>query len=132
MGGNFGRGFLLALAIAVCMILKGRIDWLEGWTLRSPFFTAALLMMLPGAFLASLPGRIRRRKASRAPIRWHSCILCFFGGLLLMLSAGLAGGGDGMMLAGICQGSISGWAFAALSTLSALITARLAAGRSNT
>lgn len=132
MGGHIGRGFLLAIAIAACMILKGRIDWLEGWTLRSPFFTAALVMMLPGAFLTSLPGRIRHRKEPRVPVRWHSCILCFFGGLVLMLSAGLAGGGDGMMLAGVCQGSISGWAFAALSMLSALITARLTAGRSNT
>ena len=42
-----------------------------------------------------------------------------------MLGAGLAGGGDGMMLAGLLQGSVSAYAFLAVSCVCGLIAARL-------
>ena len=121
-----GRGgFLLALTIAALLVARGSVDWLAAYRLEDGFFAAALVMMAPGAFLASLPGRIRRRKEPRARTSWRACAVCFVGGVVMMLGAGLAGGADGRMLTGLCQGSVSAWVFAGVSAISALMVGRI-------
>lgn len=126
MGGKIGRGSLVALAAVAIIALRGGVDWLAGYGLRSPFMTAALVMTLPGAFLASLPGRIRHRGEKRVPTTWRGCAACFLGGVGLMLGAGMAQGGDGRMLTGLCQGSVSAYAFWLVSGISAWVAAYLA------
>ena len=134
MDHGFRRGLWLAVAAAVCIALSGRIDLMAAYaqvqglyaeTAPARFAVAMAVMMIPGAFLASLPGRFRRRDGKRrATLR--GCAACFLGGLGLMLGAGLAGGGDGMMLTGLLQGSVSAYAFLAVSWICGLIAARLA------
>ena len=134
MDHGFRRGLWLAVAAAVCIALSGRIDLMAAYaqvqglyaeTAPARFAVAMAVMMIPGAFLASLPGRFRRRGGKRrATLR--GCAACFLGGLGLMLGAGLAGGGDGMMLTGLLQGSVSAYAFLAVSWICGLIAARLA------
>ena len=45
-----GRGgFLLALTIAALLVARGSVDWLAAYRLEDGFFSAALVMMAPGA-----------------------------------------------------------------------------------
>ena len=125
MVGKLGRGFLLALAVSACMTIRGRVDFLAAYGLGDHFFLALGLMMIPGAFLASILRRIRARRQPREKTSWRRCALCFAGGLLMILGAGLAGGGDGLMLAGLAQGSVSAYVFLGVSSLAAVLTARL-------
>lgn len=125
MSGKIGRGTLAALAIVIWIALTGSIDDLAGWSLRSPFATAALVMMILGAFLSSLPGRILRRNTLPQRTTWRRCPLCLLGGVVLMLGLGLAGCGDGQMLAGLSQGSVSAYAFALISGASCFISAHI-------
>ena len=129
MSGRIGRGFLLAASAAACITMQGRVDWLCAYGLSSDFFVAVAVMMIPGAFLASLPGRIRRRREPREKSSVRGCLSCFLGGIGLMLGAGLAGGGDGLMLTGLGQGSVSAFVFLGASWLAGLIAARLAGRR---
>ncbi|MGN0779309.1 MAG: hypothetical protein ACI4MJ_09200 [Aristaeellaceae bacterium] len=129
----FRRGLWLAVAAAVGITLMGRIDLMAAYrqvqglytqTAPARFFTAMAVMMIPGAFLASLPGRFRHRgEKRRSTLR--DCIVCLLGGVGVMLGAGLAGGGDGLMLTGIVQGSVSAYAFLLVSWLCGLIAARV-------
>ncbi|MGN1021508.1 MAG: hypothetical protein ACI4O7_14185 [Aristaeellaceae bacterium] len=134
MDHGFRRGLWLAVAAAVCIALYGRIDLMAAcsqvqglYTQTAParFAAAMAVMMIPGAFLASLPGRFRRR-GERRRSSGRGCAACFLGGLGLMLGAGLAGGGDGMMLTGLLQGSVSAYAFLGVSWVFGLIAAHLA------
>ena len=70
MDHGFRRGLWLAVAAAVCIALSGRIDLMAAYsqvqglyteTAPARFAVAMAVMMIPGAFLASLPGRFRRR-----------------------------------------------------------------------
>ena len=86
-------------------------------------------MMLPvGAFLAALPGRLRRHGRLCLRSTWQGCAVCFAGGVLAMLAAGLAEMGDGLSLTGLAQGNVSAWAFAVAAWTAALCVARLKAG----
>ena len=133
MDHGFRRGLWLAVAAAVCIALSGRIDLMAAYsqvqglyteTAPARFAVAMAVMMIPGAFLASLPGRFRRRGEKRRSTG-RGCLACFLGGVGLMLGAGLAGGGDGLMLTGLLQGSVSAYAFLAVGWASGLIAARL-------
>lgn len=126
---------LLALAAAAALTLAGRIDFLAvysqalrltGQAAPFPAFQAALaVMLIPGAFLAALPGRIRRRKEPRLRSSWQGCLTSFIGGAVLMLAAGLAHGGDGLHAAGLLQGSVSAYAFWGAAALAGLMAALL-------
>ncbi len=129
----FRRGLWLAAASAVIFILAGRIDFLAaygqvrrllGETARADFFLAMAVMMIPGAFLAALPGRLRRKSVRRVST-WRGCLACFLGGLVMTLAAALAGGGDGMALTGLLQGNISAYVFVLVAWLAGLTAARL-------
>ena len=120
--------WLLAVALASAMTAAGRLDLLAAYTLAGSRFQGAVLVMLPvGAFLAALPGRLRRRGQPRPRYTWRGCAVCFAGGMAAMLAAGLAQMEDGLTLTGLAQGSVSAWAFAAVMWLAALCAARLKA-----
>lgn len=127
MNKPFRRGAWLAVAAAVCLVVAGRIDLLAAYRQAdmAGLFTALAVMLPVGALLASLPERIRRRKEPRRRSGWKGCVTCFLGGLGLMLGAGIAGGGDGLMLTGLLQGSVSAYVFLAVSWLAGLLAARL-------
>lgn len=120
--------WLLAVALASAMTAAGRLDLLAAYTLAGSRFQGAVLVMLPvGAFLAALPGRLRRRGQPRPRSTWRGCAVCSAGGMAAMLAAGLAQMEDGLTLTGLAQGSVSAWAFAAVMWLAALCAARLKA-----
>ena len=120
--------WLLPLALAAAMTAAGRLDLLAAYTLAGNRFQGALLVMLPvGAFLSSLPGRLRRHGRPRLRSTWQGCAVCFAGGVFLILAAGLAEMGDGLVLTGLAQGNVSAWAFAAIVWAAALCAARLKA-----
>ena len=111
------------------MTVAGRLDLLAAYALTGDRFQGALLVMLPvGAFLAALPGRLRRHGRPRLRSTWQGCAVCFAGGVLAMLAAGLAEMGGGLSLTGLAQGNVSAWAFAAAAWAAALCVARLKAG----
>ena len=120
--------WLVPLVLAAAMTVAGRLDLLAAYALTGDRFQGALLVMLPvGAFLAALPGRLRRRGQPRPRSTWRGCAVCFAGGMAAMLAAGLAQMEDGLTLTWLAQGSVSAWAFAAVMWLAALCAARLKA-----
>lgn len=131
--------WLLALSVAAAMIMAGRIDltavyrqssWLTGGeSTAEAFQTALAVMIIPGAFLAALPERIRRRGEERRRSTWQGCVTCLIAGAVMVLAAGMAGGGDGLLLTGLVQGSVSAYAFAACAWLAGFAVARLRKGR---
>lgn len=111
---NRVRGWgLLALVMATLMVVAGQAEPAAVWG-----------MTAVGAFLAALPGRIRRRKEPRLSSSWRGCVVCFAAGFVMVLAAGL-GRMNGQLLAGLAQGSVSAWAFGAIAWLAALIASRI-------
>ena len=140
MDHSYRRGLLLALAGTMVITLMGRIDMLAAYGQiqrlwreipRADFFVTMAVMIIPGAFLAGLPERIRRRGEKRRS-SLKGCIVCVVGGLAGMIGAGLAGGGDGLMLTGIFQGSVSAYVFLIVSAVAGLAAGRIAEGRKRT
>ena len=121
--------WLVPLVLAAAMTVAGRLDLLAAYALMGDRYQGALLVMLPvGAFLAALPGRLRRHGRPRLRSTWQGCAVCFAGGVLSMLAAGLAEMGDGLSLTGLAQGNVSAWAFAVAAWTAALCVVRLKAG----
>lgn len=106
------KGWLLLAAVCVGMMAAAQAD-----------DTAVWVMAAAGAFLAALPGRIRRREEPRQKSTWQGCALCFAAGAVMVPALAL-GQMNGRLVAGLMQGSASAWAFAAMAWLAALITAR--------
>jgi len=112
------RGFLLASAVILLMLMTGQADTLPAFEQAGQLLgrelapdSFALLwtaLVIPGAFLASVPARLRRRgtKGPRATVK--GCLLALTGGILLTMGMSLAGGN---VLAGLFQGNISACAF---------------------
>ena len=108
------RGWLLAaMVMAALMVMAGDANPWAVWSM-----TAA------GAFLAALPGRIRRRKEPRLRSSWRGCLVCFAAGFAMVLSGGLADV-NGRIISGLMAGSVGAYAFAALAWLAAFAAARL-------
>lgn len=108
------KGWLLLAAVTVAlMVMVGEASLPAAWAM-----TAA------GAFLAALPGRIRRRKAPRQRSAWQGCLVCFGAGLVMVLALGL-GQLEGHLAQSLMQGSTGAWAFCAMAWLAALITVRI-------
>lgn len=119
------RGFWLAAVLTAALVLLGGTDALapyrlDGRALAFPLAAAA------GAFLAALPGRLKRRARLTRP-RWTRCLTCFLAGLAMVLACGMAG--TGRILPALLEGSTGAVAFAAAAALTGLITARIAARR---
>lgn len=99
------RALALAAAVTAVMLAAGDAD-LTRWDRPANAVIAALT--IPGAFLASLPARLRRRDETKAGRSFSGCARSFLGGALLALGLYLGGGS---MLAGLLQGSVSAFAF---------------------
>lgn len=136
---SMAGAWLLSLSVAAAMALSGQVNWLAVYgqagavtgreAAAAPFQTAMAVMLIPGAFLAALPGRLRRRGQPHRRSTCRGCLRCFVGGVILMLSAGLAGMGDGLLMAGLAQGNLSAYAFAACAWIVGLAVLRLTGGR---
>ena len=78
-----------------------------------------------GAFIASVPGRLRKKKQRRSTTV-AQCLGCFAGGLLSMLGCLTAGGDFSLLLmTGAMTGTLSGLAFAGTACLVAVLCAAL-------
>ena len=101
--------WLLPLALAAAMTMAGRLDLLAAYTLAGDRFQGALLVMLPvGAFLAALPGRLRRHGRPRLRSTWQGCAACFVGGASVTGGAGtIAGALVGCFVIGILNNGMS-------------------------
>ena len=125
------RGFFLALAVILVMLVSGKADALLAFEQVSrllgrdiPPNSFALLwtaMIIPGAFLASLPSRLRHRE-KQGSSGLKGCILSLAGGFLLTMGMSIAGGN---LLSGLFQGSASAWGFLAVVWAIAFLTLRL-------
>lgn len=132
---SMAGAWLLALSIAAAMTLSGQVNWLAVYgqagaatgreIATAPFQTAMAVMLIPGAFLAALPERLRRRGQPHRRSTSLGCVKSFVGGVILILSAGLAGMGDGLLMTGLTQGSVSALAFAACAWVAGLAVSRL-------
>lgn len=111
---------LLAIVIVSLMVMAGEAH---------P--AAVYAMTAVGAFLAALPGRIRRRKEPRLRSSWQGCLMCFGAGFVMVLAAGLADM-NGALLTGLMQGSVSAYVFGAVAWLAALVAARIKERRRRT
>lgn len=120
------RGFWLAAAMAAGLILLGFTDSLGVFRLerRMVAFSGAVLV---GAFLASLPARLRRGRKPVMKVNWMRCLRGFLCGAGMALALGLAG--DGAILPALLTGSAGAAAFCAAALLVALITLRIAERR---
>lgn len=104
------NGLLLALALTMAMVAAGHTQMTaafpDGDGEAASFLWGMSFAVLPGAFLAALPRRIRAWKSKTRPEKpsLRRCILCFLGGLLLTVGLRLTGD----ITAGALQGSISG------------------------
>lgn len=105
-------GFLLALALTMAMVATGHTQMTAAFPGNTgeaaSFLWAMSLMILPGAFLAALPSRLRSWKKGDRPGKpvLRRCLCCFLGGVLLSIGFRLTGD----LTAGVLQGSISAWA----------------------
>ncbi|MBQ8556812.1 MAG: hypothetical protein IJ438_13215 [Clostridia bacterium] len=122
------RGFYLSLTlVAAIVLMKGGVDALAAYRLDRRGLVL-MAMTAVGAFLAALPGRLRRRKEARSPRpRWQRCLARFVCGAALALGLGLAG--EGRILASLMQGSTGAYAFVAAAWVSGFITVRIAERR---
>ena len=101
------RGFWLAAVLAAIRVLLGGQDWLAAYQLnrRSLALYAAAAV---GAFLAALPGLIRRRRERPLRTTWQRYLLAFLCGAAMLLSVGMAGGS---ILPALMEGSVGAYAF---------------------
>lgn len=132
----FRRGFWLAAAVALTMALAGDVNTLGAYlqaarlTGRSVpldrFALGLAVMLIPGAFFASLPGRLKgSASGEEAAAHGRSPFWALLGGFLLTLGLGLQGGG---VLAGLLDGSVGAWVFALTAWLTALVCLRTRGG----
>ncbi len=123
----FWRGAALAAVFALIMVLTGTPVLSPAYRLWDASRPALAFggMAVIGAFLASIPGRIRRKKEARPKLSVSRCVVAFASGIGLMLGLALAGSGDIRLICGVMQGGLGALAFAACAWLTGLITARL-------
>lgn len=119
------RGFWLAAALTAVRAVAGGLDPLAVW--RGSREAAVLFCAVAaGAFLTSLPGRFRNRRAFPRPTGMR-CLSAFLCGALLALGMGLAGGSR--VLQALAEGSTGAYAFCLAAGLAGLLTARLTGRR---
>ena len=110
------RGLWLAAAVVLAMVLVGHADVLPAYAQASRltgqsvpvdrFIVAMAVMIIPGAFLASLPSRLQNTDEKCGKPTVSSLLMAFVGGILLVLGLGVAGGG---MAAGLLMSDVGAW-----------------------
>lgn len=116
------RGFWLAAAIAVGLVLMGFTDCLGAFRLerRAVAFAGAVTV---GAFLGALPGWLRRSAKSAGHTTWQRCLRAFLSGMGLALAFALAG--DGRVLGAFLTGSAGAWGFGLAALAGGFTTVRI-------
>ena len=122
------RGFWLAVVLTAALVLLGGTDLLAPYRLERRAI-AFSLAAAAGAFLAALPGRLKRRSRLTRP-RALRCLTCFLSGIAMSVACGMAG--TGRILPALMEGSAGAIGFAAAAAVTGLITARIAARRART
>lgn len=112
------KGLWLAAAVVLAMLFVGHADVLPVYAQAARltgqdvpldrFAVAMAVMIIVGAFLASLPGRLRAKEQKGGKASGSAMLMAFAGGILLVLGLGIAGGG---MVAGWLFGGIGAWVF---------------------
>lgn len=121
------RGFWLAMSLVTALVLLGGTDALAVYRLerRALAFSAALAA---GAFLAALPGRLKRNRQRPPRTTWQRCLRAFLCGAAMTLAFGITG--DSRVLTALLQGSTGAYAFALTAGMAGFIAARIAGRRS--
>lgn len=117
------RGFWLAMVLTAALTLLGGVDWLAAYRLDR----RALVLYgaaTAGAFLAALPGRLRRRRERPLPTTWQRCLRAFLCGAAMTLAAGIAG--SGRILPALMEGSAGAYAFVGTAWAAGFLTTRIA------
>lgn len=120
------RGFWLAVVLTAALVLLGGTDWLAAYRLDRRAL-ALCGAVTAGAFLAAVPGRLRRRKERPGLPRWTRCLTAFLCGAAMTLAAAMAGGGR--ILPALFEGSTGAYAFLGTAWLTGFITTRIAGRR---
>ena len=129
------RGLWLAAAVVLAMLFVGHADVLPAYAQASRltgqpvqlnrFAVAMAIMIIPGAFLASLPARLRDRERKDGKPAGRSLLMAFLGGILLVLGFGIAGGG---MAAGLLFSGVGAWIFLLAACVTGFFLTRLWGG----
>lgn len=129
------KGLWLAAAVALAMLFVGHADVLPAygqiaqWTGQTVtpdrFVIAMAVMIIPGAFLAALPSRLKRQEKKGGKPTGRSLLMAFIGGALLVLGLGIAGGG---MAAGLVFGGVGAWIFLLAACVTGFLLIRLGGG----
>ena len=129
------KGLALAAAVALAMLFVGHADVLPAygqiaqWTGQNVtpdrFVIAMAVMIIPGAFLAALPSRLKRQEEKGGKPTGRSLLMAFIGGALLVLGLGIAGGG---MAAGLVFGGVGAWIFLLAAYVTSFLLIRLGGG----
>lgn len=117
------RGFWLAVVLTAILTLLGGMDVLAVCRLDRNLLVLAGAVVT-GAFLASLPRRLRRRGGGHAAIQWRRCLRAFLCGAAMALAAGMAG--SGRILPALMEGSVGAYAFVGAAWLAGFVTERIA------
>lgn len=122
------RGFWLAVLMMASLVLMGFTDALAPFRgdRRMIAFAGAVTV---GAFLAALPGLLKKRAAPptwrKGP--WHRYLLAFLGGTGMALAFGVAG--DGRILPALLTGSPGAFLFCGAALLGGFATVRIGGRR---
>lgn len=129
------KGLWLAAAVILAMLFVGHADVLPAYALVSRltgrtaalnnFVVAMAVMMIPGAFLAALPARMKKKEEEREKPTGRSLLMAFVGGILLVLGFGVAGGG---MAAGLLFGGVGTWIFLLAACVTGFFLIRMGGG----
>ena len=121
------RGLFLSFVFALITILAGSFSISDSFSVVGfpgglHLFAAAMVV---GAFVFSLPRRIRCRRDARLRSTGRSCLTAFLGGLLMMLALPLTGADSFHLIGGMMQGGVGALAFLLCAWTSAGVTALL-------
>lgn len=121
----FLRGLVLAAVFALMMSLLGTPALMEkaSFTALDGPLLAFGGMAAAGAFVAAIPGRLKRLHGPWRHSSVRECLLAFVGGLLVMLGLQVAQVGDLALLCGVLQGGLGALALLGCAWLTAAIAA---------
>lgn len=119
------RGFWLALALTAALLLSD-VDALMAYRLNRRMLALCGATAL-GAFLAALPGRLRRLRERPEKPRWTRCVTALVCGVAMSVGLGLSG--SGRILLSLAEGSTGAMAFVLAAWGTGLITLLIAGRR---
>lgn len=116
------RGFWLAAAMAAVLYLLGGADALAPFRLERKALVFALAIAA-GAFIASLPGLLKRNRPPRERTTWQRCLRAFLSGAAMIIALSMAGSGS--VIPALMTGSAGAYAFCGMALAAGFITVRI-------